>query len=864
MSGSSQGCSKDELRTRFPEVFQMQDLSSIQERSNSSQCEEPPFELMHVNDFSQEQLKAESQYFQLHGELTHLSVCHAIQGGPLDFPKAVTKSVGGIVQKWDHCFQKVEEAHEALKSFTRSPSDDEVFAKLTDQESVHTDNDDDGEDLIDDLYYSTISESASKVFIHSYGMIKKLLANGDGFSLLRVYGALALVRNKLWYYNMRLVIPDLEKPFDEQYDDFTQLMESVSEQLMEHFSSTIATTILHDPESQDWTNERPFYEGEKVSHCIQMWWYYLQGLKSDLWSTLPSKVGQKILSGVFNESLAILTTRYFTVVPSASRLDQYQGDIIAILTIASEIITFFATNMDDVTRAGFNNPHSLDIHAKCNQLLSILAIKASPLAQFSKVAKSWEKSNPKRKATKSPADSKARWLHLIRPELFPPNPDEGAAEFQVPLLTKLVANQSEPSWSLLIQAVMGRKCSVAKLIMLHFGAFVPGTVPGGEILEQVPNFNCTGYGCSSQCVGTADIRWPQAVGSATIQVCLEGSRSSKILLSIFEPLLAKLSPHSWEAWDKGNMWNPRKPVWIQALIQLLNPFMVPMVQDILGQMNVGKVWTMAQVQPTLKETLAFVQDVVPILPPALLYLCKHLDQLVPPAVKPLCKSTITHLLICSLYGTIEGLQPWLKRKKFPREKMNFFIAFNEALCNLGNSVELIQIQSSVDNVLTEIRDSRVHDPVFDATPNEFNGILAESLANEILSSPEGGQSLKSLYRFFCYNADWVQSALKVQSVSAFQEGAIPVLIKPWGSEMFPPQNPYEMMNQIGQQITFEKIIKATPPWEAILKHVFLYSNPMVNLQLIQRRPEFMNTSMVDQQRLILDMAEEMLPFGKVP
>ena len=55
-------------------------------------------------------------------------------------------------------------------------------------------------------------------------------------------------------------------------------------------------------------------------------------------------------------------------------------------------------------------------------------------------------------------------------------------------------------------------------------------------------------------------------------------------------------------------------------------------------------------------------------------------------------------------------------------------------------------------------------------------------------------------RFLNYNVDWLQSCLGVNSVgqnTGLAEGSIPALIKPWGSEMVPPQSPFDMMNQIG-------------------------------------------------------------------
>jgi hypothetical protein len=34
-------------------------------------------------------------------------MCAAYHGGPLDYPKAMTRSVGNIVEKWDICFEKL-------------------------------------------------------------------------------------------------------------------------------------------------------------------------------------------------------------------------------------------------------------------------------------------------------------------------------------------------------------------------------------------------------------------------------------------------------------------------------------------------------------------------------------------------------------------------------------------------------------------------------------------------------------------------------------------------------------------------------------------------------------------------------------
>jgi hypothetical protein len=37
-----------------------------------------------------------------------------------------------------------------------------------------------------------------------------------------------------------------------------------------------------------------------------MWWYYLQGLRHDLWSSLPPKAGRSIFAAVFDKVLHLI------------------------------------------------------------------------------------------------------------------------------------------------------------------------------------------------------------------------------------------------------------------------------------------------------------------------------------------------------------------------------------------------------------------------------------------------------------------------------------------------------------------------------------------------------------------------------
>ena len=111
------------------------------------------------------------------------------------------------------------------------------------------------------------------------------------------------IHNKKHLILVRLLFVFCFLYFQLQYNEVVEMVEAVLSQLVEYQSSLMATTILHDAESQRWSDMRPFYEDERISHCIQMWWYYLQGLRHDLWSSLPPKAGRSIFAAVFDKVL---------------------------------------------------------------------------------------------------------------------------------------------------------------------------------------------------------------------------------------------------------------------------------------------------------------------------------------------------------------------------------------------------------------------------------------------------------------------------------------------------------------------------------------------------------------------------------
>lgn len=54
------------------------------------------------------------------------------------------------------------------------------------------------------------------------------------------------------------------------------------------------------------------------------------------------------------------------------------------------------------------------------------------------------------------------------------------------------------------------------------------------------------------------------VASGVLHIAMHGNPDKNCLVALFEPLLRKLAPASWEALDSSAMQRVRKPVWYQV------------------------------------------------------------------------------------------------------------------------------------------------------------------------------------------------------------------------------------------------------------------------------------------------------------
>lgn len=687
-------------------------------------------------------------------------------------------------------------------------------------------------------FVSTITESSARLVAHNTEFLKSLLSKGDMGSLFSVISGLCLMRNRLWYLNECIRVDGRCKPFQEQYAELIELVEAVLSQLVEYQATLMATTILHDPESQKWSDTRAFYEDEKISHCIQMWWYYLQGLRHDIWNSLPPKAGRSVMAAVFDKTLSIIVTRYMMVSPTEQRLRHYKGDIIAILLMASEVLMWICVSLDhffDFETVPLN-PIVRNIHTKCNKLFEALSLVVAPLHILYKIA---QESNSGSENALSDNQKRIGWLSHIRPGLIGAtlDPDQLKPEAHLALQAKLLTHQPEPIWPAIVTLMLSHDMKLSKLILLNFGAFVPGI--GNQDQQQKPakssphrpplkpmTMGCEGFQCNHKCIGAADKYWAQAIGSAIVRLAVDGTKNHDNLINLLEDFFDKLTPTSWECLDTNQTWNLKKPIWMTAIIQMIEPLLIPTLDVVLEKIESNKTLDSNDVRADLKRVLDDVLDLLELIPMPILRLCAEMEKRLPNFIRPLANSVLVQLLICAIYGFVIRLQYPLSKIRAPRDKTDYILAFGEALLNIKNDLyQLADIQAVANDVLNaEIASNAVKERNLNRVTGQSSFILAELIANDLLSSESGRFALKVLYRFINYNADWLQSCLGFSNggvqFSMPAENAVSPMIKPWASDLLPQVNPVSMMNQIGGSV-FDVVDQCA-------------ENPLNNLMTLQK------------------------------
>ncbi|XP_072288852.1 uncharacterized protein KIAA0825 homolog [Eucyclogobius newberryi] len=247
--------------------------------------------------------------------------------------------------------------------------------------------------------------------------------------------------------------------------------ETIREQLTTYGIQVCSTCLLQDAESYHWDDPKPFDEGERCSFSVQMWYYFLCGLRSDLWPVLPAALSKELLGNVLSETLQLLLQRYALARPSYRRHQRIRCDITAVLLYVEELMWSVCDTPEGLvhitsssgTNAKMNSskwPNT--IHSLCNQLLTVLTIVTSPLSSVYRAFVN--NPGPTTQLVESPV---VQWLNAIDPDLFTEQiideglKDQAASTCQLRLLTSDPGNDPK----MLLRILLFRDCHLSRILL---------------------------------------------------------------------------------------------------------------------------------------------------------------------------------------------------------------------------------------------------------------------------------------------------------------------------------------------------------------------------------------------------------------
>ncbi|KAM7018093.1 uncharacterized protein KIAA0825 homolog [Tautogolabrus adspersus] len=285
------------------------------------------------------------------------------------------------------------------------------------------------------------------------------------------------VHQRLEHYHARLKgshttaakVPLTLLPIQKYHDT----AEALKEQLTSYCSQVCSTCILQDAESHHWADPKPFYEGERCSFSVQMWFYFLCGLRSDLWAVLPAELAKKVLGQVLAETLQLLVQRYARARPSYKRLLQIRCDITAVLLYVEQLMWSVCESPEALVHSkpfsaiaiiagGADWPYI--IHSLCEQLLTVLVIVTAPLSLLYRI---FMIDPAKTSAPDQPDSPVVHWLNAINPDLFTEQVIRDGLMGQAASACQLRLLTSDPGCNprLLLQMLLYRDCHLPRTLL---------------------------------------------------------------------------------------------------------------------------------------------------------------------------------------------------------------------------------------------------------------------------------------------------------------------------------------------------------------------------------------------------------------
>ncbi|XP_052756054.1 uncharacterized protein LOC113517891 [Galleria mellonella] len=595
-------------------------------------------------------LQRDLEYYQKNQTVLSETVCPGVVGGRLDFPRNASFAAVKIVLWLEEEFSIAFQHGSGMFVMTEDDDNrDSGVAKTSDP----------------DKFVQLAIKSSNLLLEHLHMLVQEALDHADLPVLTATLGAAALLKNSLFCYVQHaedMGSPERVSSLQACYKRYVTMSEAVAERVLDLHNRVLSLYILQD------SGGRPIDGNTRTVHqagtpSVQGWWLYMNGSRKDLWDTVPPRMAQRIFAGMLNETLTILTVRYCQTNTTESTTPLLLNDILNILLCVAQLLPSICTNGSDL--AGLEVKQQTrdvrDVHAKCNELFKCLVYRGAELHFIHQVFKDQE-------VTESTKNSPYPWFIFVSPNLFANNLDDVRLTTQelpdktgIGLELLVLLAQPQPSWPLVVKALMMRQCHLSRMLLIHavrHSSIDNSRWPANGLWYSVDGkqrkcdgFLCTADGfCKFKQDNNAGEEYARAAGALTYILASIGSKSE---LKSTLCYALEISGRDWSAClDKRQVWCDRRPPWLAGILSLVGS-----VLQFLPRILVNAIQSGASMYQTMSLCLTCISRSLDCIPRTFVNVCSMLEKSLPSHINPVGGSVLLQMLITVTY---EEMQNWAK------------------------------------------------------------------------------------------------------------------------------------------------------------------------------------------------------------
>ncbi|XP_011634048.1 uncharacterized protein LOC105425139 isoform X1 [Pogonomyrmex barbatus] len=710
-------------------------------------------------------LQRDMQYYQEMQTVLREPLCIRISGGKLDFPRHASFAAIKIVTWWEADFVAAFRRASGLSSsengnMSSVDSEDGVIKRIQPSEFI-----------------LLVVDTAEQLLEHLHMLIQESLDHADLTVLTATLGAAALIRNCLWCYNQHAkgtISSQSSEKINKSHKAFHEMAEAVAERLLDLHCRLISLYILNEADSLSWHSNKPFFEKERCSYVIQMWWLYMQGTKADLWNTVSPKMAQRVFSEMLNESLSILTTRFVHGRPTLARSEQFWSDAFNVLCCTGYLALGACVDSNGMIGARPNNlPTAIrDIHAKCNELLICLLLRGTPLKELYQIFRH----GLENLTILRPRHGPAPWLLICAPNLLGLSTVDSPADIitltedkTVILELNVMRHQPQPNWPQLMKVISMNNYVVARMLLQTLVRQNVGVVciDNSDVADRSKKDekSCSGFLCSgSACDKTLKITSALALYSLFHVLVVTVNEPEHVII----PAL-KQDPNWSNYLNRQQVWNQSRPPWLNALVKPLKIMMQPVVEVLLEAAKTG-----ASIYQAMSLAIGCFAELYVTASTPVLRTAFALNDNIPAHCQPIGGHVLLQMMCAALYSTLLDVSTRNRSEPHstpssgdtccelspfnPYDRSTAATALAEAICSID---EDNKHTSQIDSFLLLVKDSlrrENQNPRNDELQNM--ACVIETYTDELLFTNIGRRSLKIAYEYLIRASDWVLNNLR--------------------------------------------------------------------------------------------------------